>query len=264
MKNTKEISRLVPLIYKGEIIQRDIATLKKYGNEKFKITLHKSLKEAGWQIDRKHQRKGIINDEKLECNIVRAKSKVFEYAYCNEFKYFFTGTLSRKNYDRYDLPKFRKDLSQWLRDYGKKHGIKISYVLIPEEHKKGGWHLHGLINGIPEEHLSEFIEGVHPPKLIDAGYKNWLPYAKKFGWVTIDKVKNEEAVSKYITKYVKKSMAVRNEELGAHLYYVSRGLKKAELIKKGTMCANIIPDYENEYVKVQWVPDIHHALALFL
>lgn len=260
----KNIKKIIPLIFKKEIREKNIATLKKYGNNKFKLTLHISLRSAGYELNKERKRKGTVNDEKLECNIARAKSRIFEYGYCNEWQYFFTVTLDREKYDRYNLNKFKKDLSQWLRNYCKKHGIKIMYLFIPEQHKDGAWHIHGLLDGLPEEHLSEFIPGVHPQRLIDKGYKNWLSCADKFGWVTVDKVKNKEHISKYITKYVKKSMAARNEELGAHLYYVSQGLKKAELIKKGTMSANIIPDYENEYVKVQWLPDIHQALALFL
>jgi hypothetical protein len=249
--------------YKGELFQKGIATLKRYGTDKYKLTVHKSLRQEGYEIEKLYKRKCTVNDEKLDCNIARSRSKIFEYGYCNDWQHFFTTTLDAKKYDRYDLDKFKKDLSQWLRNYGKKHKIKIDYLYIAEQHKDGAWHVHGLLNGLSEEHLSEFVEGVHPQKLIDAGYKNWLPLAKKFGWVTFDKIKNKEAICKYITKYVTKSMATRNEELGAHLYYVSKGLKTAELIKKGTMSGNIIPDYENDYVKVQWLTTLQDALDLF-
>jgi hypothetical protein len=193
----------------------------------------------------------------------RAKANIFEYAMCNEWQYFITLTLDRKKYDRYDLGKYRKDLSQWLRDYSKKHKIKIAYLFIPEYHKNKAWHIHGLLEGLPEEHLTDFIKGKHPQRLIDEGYKNWTAYGQKFGYVTVGYIKSKEAISRYITKeYITKGMAERNKELNAHLYYVSQGLKKAEIIKKGTMtCANIAPDWQNEWVKINWIKDKTLALA---
>lgn len=251
------------IFYKGELYQKGVATVKKYTAHRYKITLHKCLRQAGFEKDRNYIPKGSVNDEKLDSNLARAKGIVYEYAICNDWQYFCSLTLDKKKYDRFDLRKYHKDLTQWLRDYRRKHKIKLSFILIPEHHKNGAWHIHGLINGLPEEHLTDFIKGQHPQNLIDAGYQNWKAYENKFGFVSMGRVKNKSAVSAYITKYIKKSMAKRSKELGAHLYYVSRGLKRAELIKKGTMCANIAPDYENDYVKIQWVHYRHMALAYF-
>lgn len=33
---------------------------------------------------------------------------------------------------------------------------------------------------------------------------NWLPYAKKFGFCDLEPIRNAEAVSKYIMKYINK------------------------------------------------------------
>lgn len=239
-----------------------LGTVKKFTAHMFKITVFKCPPlEERTKINDKP--KCSVNDEKLSSNMARSKSKVYELAMCNEWQHFFTVTLDKNKYDRFDLNKFQSDLSRWLRNSFRKHKIKIPYLYMAENHKDGAWHVHGLLNGLPEEHLTEFIQGKHPQRLIDAGYKNWPAMAEKFGYVTIDKVKNKRAVSAYITKYISKSMAARNTELNAHLFYASKGLKKAELIKKGTMSDTIAPDYENDYVKVQWVHHQHIALAHF-
>lgn len=72
----------------------------------------------------------------------------------------FTGTLDPQKYDRTNLDKFHKDLTQWLRDYGKQHKVKIKFLLVPEQHSDGiSWHIHGFLHGLPEEHLKQFVVG---------------------------------------------------------------------------------------------------------
>lgn len=242
----------------------DMATLKDYGGQNYKLTLHRRLRQAGVEDNRKYRpKKGTVHDKKMDCNISRARSKIFEYAACNEWDYFCNLTLDQRKYDRHNLAVYIRELTQWLRNYGKKNKSAIKYLFIPEHHKDGAWHIHGLIKGVPESDTEDFIPSKHPQKLIDAGYKNWPPYGSKFGFVSLGEVKNPEAVSKYLTKYITKDMEANNRQLGARLYYCSKGLKEAMEIKRGSMAATIKPDYENEHVKVQWFKDKGTALALF-
>ena len=83
---------------------------------------------------------------------------------------------------------------------------------------------------------------------------NWNAYFNRFGFCDLEPIKNHEAVSKYITKYINKELASSVTELNAHTYYHSRGLKFAELKKKGTMnWDNIAPTYKNKYCCVSWL-----------
>lgn len=250
---------------KACLYERDVLVLKKYSESKYKLTLHNILRRKGFECeDFKYSQKGSVNDEKLENNIIRARNKIFDYAFCNHWDYFVNLTLNKNKYNRYDLKKYIKDLSQWLRNYSKKHDIKLAYLFIPEQHKDGAWHIHGFIRGIPDEDITDFVVGVHPQKLIDAGYKNWIPYFNKFGFVSLGKIRNAEACSKYVTKYVTKDMADNNRELGNHLYYCSQGLKTPLEIERGLSNGQFDnPDYENEYVKVKWLQDISQSSAYF-
>ena len=97
-------------------------------------------------------------------NLLRASSgpvaKFFELAYCNPWNWFFTGTLDPNKFSRDDLERFHSALTQWLRDYNKKHSLSIKYLLIPEKHQDGSsWHMHGFLMGLPEEHLHRFQLG---------------------------------------------------------------------------------------------------------
>lgn len=220
--------------------------MKKYNDNYYKLTFHKTpLIAPGFDLGMERIYNRDVNEDKLSNNLIRAKMKVFEYAMCNQFDYFVTLTLDKEKYDRYNLGKYIKDLGQLIRDYRKKHGVDIQYLLIPEEHKDGAWHMHGLIKGIPEEHLT----------LNQNGYKTWKAYSSKFGYMSIDNVRSQEAISKYITKYISKTLEVGGgvTEKNKKLYYATRGLNQAQKVKEGTLTScqlEKIPfDFENDYIK---------------
>lgn len=62
------------------------------------------------------------NDVKLDSNFSRARSMVLQYALCNPWEYFFTGTLDRQKFDRYDLDTYAARLMQFIRDKRKSTG----------------------------------------------------------------------------------------------------------------------------------------------
>jgi hypothetical protein len=128
---------------------------------------------------------------------------------------------------------------------------------VPEQHKDGAWHMHGLIGGVDSAHLVKFDDMEKAPlKLKGKDYYNWTKYGEKFGFCSLGKIKNREAAAKYITKYISKDIAKSVKEVGAHLYYSSKGLKGCEVIKKGTLVAPSIPfQFENDYVKVITLTD---------
>ncbi len=242
-------------------------------HKKWKFCTMAAVRNAGfeiadtWGVDRPER--GSVNEEKTDNNISRTRSTIFELAFCNPWEWFFTATLNPEKYDRENLDKFHKDLTQWLRDYGKLHGCKIKFLLVPELHSDGkSWHMHGLLSGLPVQQLKQFKIGdkmglklAEKVKRGDLVY-NWLPYLKKFGFCDLEPVRSHEAVSKYMTKYISKSLDNSVRELGAHMYYCSRGLNRAKQIKKGTMFADIAPDFVNDYCRITWVDDEETAISL--
>ena len=234
------------------------AILKDYGGKFYKLTAFKCLRTSGIEDVKKRVEKGTINDEKLDVNVSRARAKVFEYATCNSWTHWATFTLDQTKYDRTNLDMFRKDFTRFIRNQRIKFGCKIDYLLVPELHKDGkSWHMHGFIEGLPIEELRLFTLKEKIPKYIRDKLKkgqlvyDWTSYRDKFGFNDLELVGNQEACSKYITKYFSKSMNVDIQSLGAHLYYCSQGLKQALEIKRGTIVQPIVPKYENDYVRVQ-------------
>jgi len=234
--------------------------LKVYNGKFIKLTRMHCVRNAGIETDEETVRG--VHDQKLEASLSRSKSRIFELAICNEWDYFFTGTLDPRKYDRTDLAKYHKDFTQFLRDQNKKYGCKIKFLVVPELHADGqSWHLHGFLSGLPKDQLHQFRYGVDKMSTAlavkvlngDPVY-NWTAYAQKFGFCDLEPIKNAEAASKYVQKYICKDLARSVSELGAQMYYRSRGLKEAQSIKSGVSSSQLAPTYESEYASVTWLP----------
>lgn len=195
-------------------------------------------------------------------SLKRTKATVFELAMCNEFKFFCTLTLDKEKRDRYDLSTFRKTLSQFIRNKNRNRENKITYLCIPEKHKDGAWHIHGLFSGLTAEDLTLFKLSDNIPKrlknMIRDGKNvyNWRDYAEKFGYFSATEIKSREACSRYVTKYITKDLLLQTRESGARLFFASQGLKRKECVVKH--CFEACPfgeyekwDFENEYVKIK-------------
>ena len=231
-------------------------------NKKIKLIRMNYLKTTDIEIDRNIKiERGKQNDKKLNESILRSKSKIFELAYCNPWDWFFTGTISPNKQNRTDLELFHKQLTQWLRNYNRIHNLNIKFLFVPEKHKDGkSWHIHGFIYGLPREHLKQFKIGDSMGKKLaekvsngDIVY-NWLAYFNRFGFCDLEPIRNQEAVSKYVTKYINKELANSVTEINAHTYYHSRGLKFADLKRKGSMnWTGIEPTFKNDYCSVYWI-----------
>jgi len=166
-------------------------------------------------------------DTKLNEAFCRAKSMVLQYALCNKWDYFFTGTLDQKKFNRYSLDRYQTQLSQFIRDKRKSYGTQVQYLLVPEQHKDGAWHIHGLLSGLPASSLRRF-RYPEPKKLVQSDYLNWPDYMRKFGFCSLAPIDSPVATAFYITKYVSKELSRRGGDLGKHLYFHSRPLQKAE------------------------------------
>lgn len=190
-------------------------------------------------------------DEKRKNNIIRAKNTVLELGLCNEWHYFVTFTIDATKYNRYDLDVFKKDFTQWIRNRRKQDGTEWKYLLIPELHKDGAWHLHGLLRGVQEGDLLNFEIGKHPVGLVKKGYKYHMGILHKFGFNSFGEIQDKTASSFYLTKYFSKALG-GGLELGKHLYFASLGLKRRQLIAEGATCWPLDNTYFNDYNGVAW------------
>ena len=112
-------------ISEREVCQREIATLKQYRENYYKVTLHKMIRHAGYEaIDGEADhgagpgRKNTAgNGAKLEESISRTRAVIFELAICDDWEWFVTLTLNPEYHDRKDLKSYKKKLSIWIKNY---------------------------------------------------------------------------------------------------------------------------------------------------
>lgn len=239
----------IEVVYKKStsLYDYNVAFLKEYREGVYKVQRLKCVRKQGVS-NSNYSAKNSVNENKLDCNLRRAKNTIKELVMCNEWEYFATLTLDKTKYDRYDLKKYIKDLSQYVRDLRKK-GNDIKYLLIPERHKDGAWHIHGFFAGLNQEELKEFSLSEKLPSYIKNSIKqgkklwNWVGYSRKFGFNELEEIRDIDKVSSYVTKYITKDLSDTVSELGAKTYYCSRGLKRAKTIKRGYIAGNYIPSY---------------------
>lgn len=149
------------------------------------------IKEVPDQLEKPKKENKEVRDD----NLKRAKEKVFDIAFLNQFDYFVTWTLDKEKIDRYNPQEVSKKLKTFLNNMQKRKNMK--YLVIPEHHKDGAIHMHGLVSG-------DF-------KLIDSGKKtesgrtiyNMADWSWGFS-TAIETYGESTAVAKYITKYITK------------------------------------------------------------
>lgn len=156
------------------------------------------------------------NKNKLKNNIIRAKTTIRDTILCNDFVYFVTLTINSK-YNRFDLTSIRKLVNHRIRNYRSLYGLNLKFLFVPEKHKNGAWHLHGVLNIGFEPTIYTNMFGYLSCKIFDTlGYNN------------VSNIQDKSRVSSYILKYITKDLDQR--EKFNHTFFASHGLNKPKLI----------------------------------
>lgn len=210
--------------------------IKQYDEDTFRIIQIKSIKEKGLETLTQHEEnvrfveKYIFPKPKkknasgrLDESISRTKSKIYDYARCNDWQYFVTLTLDPKKINRYEIKPFMVKFNRMISDENKKRETKIKYLLVPEKHKNNAVHFHGFIMGLLPTDI----------RLNKNNHEEWSIYADKFGFTTISPIRSIEAASAYCKKYITKDLRSTIQEQGANMYYHSKGLKLPMVVYRG-------------------------------
>ena len=249
---------VTPLNYSDHCLRdKNITHVKKYNDSLYKVSYLKSCLRGGFESDEEKilsKRECNHYDYKLDQSISRTKAKIYEKAMCNDFNFFVTLTFNPEWFppeERKSIKTMAGYILNWFRTYNKRKDIcgewPIQYILIPELHKDGGVHFHGLIRGINpiDLYINQY------------GYLDFRPFSSEFGFMNLSKIRNKNAVSKYILKYITKDIGTVKEIYG-HSYYTSKGLAGADLIYCDNYdVSNISWDYtdKNGYTKCKYYSD---------
>lgn len=182
-------------------------------------------KDDTTQVDSQDTRK-----EKRTDAVKRAKDKVFEIAFANDFQYFITLTLDKEKISRTNKDEIIHALNIWLQNLVARCGFM--YVLCPEYHEdEQAIHFHGLCSGSLKlvdsgtVLVDNFKKPIHVDKAQRMGFtgrtvynlENW-----KYGFSTVLELDNQkERVALYVTKYIVKDS---DKIIGRYYYSGGKGL----------------------------------------
>lgn len=174
-----------------------------------------------------------------EDNLKRAKEKIFDIAFINDFDYFVTLTFDDKKVNSKDEDEVHRIMRNWFNNMAKRYNFK--YLAVPEYHKSKKIHFHLLCSGdlnfsdsgtvlIPERDKPVKISTARKIHKNEEDYRtvynlhNW-----NFGFSTLikfekceDKGQGTTAIAKYLTKYITKGLT----KVLKHYYYAGGDIKR--------------------------------------
>lgn len=162
----------------------------------------------------------------------RARSAVEDIARSTDFRYFVTLTLDAARIARYDDCEVIRRVGDWLKNRVKRNGL--AYVLVPERHKDGAIHFHGLFNDAAAVVDSGTIDYQGKPRkprsaaqrarwLADGGHIVYnLPWWTWGFSTAIELYGERRAAVGYVCKYIAK----QREKIGGRWYYSGGALRR--------------------------------------
>lgn len=173
----------------------------------------------------------------------RAKAAVKDLAMSNDFRYFVTLTLDAAQVDRYSVTEVTRKLNNWLDNHVRRDGL--AYVLVPERHRDGAIHFHGLFNGalaVTDSGTIDRGKGKPQRPRSEAQRARWLAEgghvvfnlpAWTLGFTTAIELYGErKRAVNYVAKYIGKQMqpdgsgTLRAGKIGGRWYYSGGALRR--------------------------------------
>ena len=162
----------------------------------------------------------------IEASRSRSYFKILEYGTCNHWTHFVTFSLDKDKADRYKGQDALKVITGYFAYFKQYVFPEFKYLLVPELHKDGAVHFHGLVYA---------PDNVVPMKYVRVDYKTRKPlyrnmwFFERLGSNCFIKIDNETPyITYYLTKYIQKALG---DNICAHRYYVSQGLKGYRVFK---------------------------------
>ena len=193
------------------------------------------------KIQRVYTVEGEIAEKKkkldnLSRSFRRTRSALYMYARQCNWEYFITLTYSPdKIENRYDYSLCIKKVRKWIDHCRTRKASDLLYLFVPEQHKDGAWHIHGLLCNTAG--LTFTDSGKRYDGKIVYNLDDW-----KLGFSTATKVTDTYKVSNYITKYITKDLCAVTP--GKQRYFVSKSIPKPK-----TFTALIDPDEVDSFIQ---------------
>ena len=167
---------------------------------------------------------------------VRTKKIVYDLARSNRWEWFLTFTFSPDKVNRYDYEDCSKKMSEWLRNM-KRICPDMVYLVVPERHKDGAFHFHGLFLNCWRFDFSfsgHYDKSDRP--IFHVGKYNW-------GFTTATRISDYRKASSYLVKYITKDLC--SVTVNKKRYWVTRNAQRP-----------VIEEYDLEGIEEERLMDV--------
>lgn len=186
----------------------------------------KAVKEERWNCDewgeipepKEREQKDdaeIDRDRSLRVSADRSLNMVYKYARANVWEWFFTLTFNPEKVDSFNYEEVTEKLSKWLNNM-RRACPEMKYLVVPEKHKSGRYHFHGLFANVDE---LRFADSGHKD---EAGHVIYNVSNYSLGFSTATRVQDTARASSYLSKYITKDLT--EGTFGKKRYWASRNL----------------------------------------
>lgn len=165
----------------------------------------------------------------------RTKQNIYKFSRQADWEYFITLTFDGSKVNRYDFDECMGKANKWFNNQKARNAPDLKYLFVPEQHKDGAWHIHGVIADVGEMSFADsgrVAIGKKAYRRSDVNSEFATIYnlsGWRFGFSTATKVRDKYKVASYITKYITKDLC--ESTFGKKRYYRSRNIP--EPIEKG-------------------------------
>jgi len=174
---------------------------------------------------------------KQDFSLTRARENLYRLITCNVKRHgnfkpvFFTLTTASQVSMFKESNRFIK---AFIRRYNNYLGYKIKYVIVPELHKSGAIHYHGVFFNMPYVDVRFFR------------YQLW-----KQGYVDLQLPRKIKNVGAYLSKYMTKNYS-ESTPLHTKLYFTSRGLYRPTVdYQNSPICGKVFEVKEKPYLTIK-------------
>lgn len=215
-----------------------------YGNGKIEIAAYHSprlhymgcVKKSSSRNSsgKKAETSDEAQEERTRRQIYAIRRRIKGYAFSNNFRWFVTLTFNPEKVNSSDYETAKTVLLKWCRKM--RDGIRkidkdkqFDYLIIPELHKSGAVHFHGLLGDIP----AHFVKAVNPKTgepLIRHDRQVYNLTDWKYGFSDCEEIESRERAASYITKYVTSALLTDKKMYNKKRYFNSQGLAKPVVI----------------------------------
>lgn len=155
------------------------------------------------------------DSESLRISYSRTIKKIYDITRSNRWDWFFTLTFNGDKVDRYDYAAVSKKMIVWLANM-RRICPNMVYIVVPEQHKDGAWHFHGLFKNVDDLDIS--FSGRLDNKL----RKIYNVSSYKWGFSTATEISDSSKASSYLCKYITKDLCLMTK--GKRRYWASKNV----------------------------------------